>query len=150
MPKFQSTKTYGHNLGLSCCFRQWRAEHSHCRFLHGYALEIKLVFEAEELDDRNWVVDFGGLKDIKQWLEQKFDHKTLVAHDDPERIVFDAMQDAGLIQVVPVPATGCEAFAKMIYDYVSAWLLSSCGMIKAKLVSVEVREHGANSAIYTG
>ena len=35
---WRSTKTYGHEEGLSCCFRQWRATHSHCRLLHGYAL----------------------------------------------------------------------------------------------------------------
>ena len=74
---YKSTKTYGHELGLSCCFRQWRAE-SHCRLLHGYALSIRLVFEAEELDVRNWVVDFGSLKSLKQMFVDTFDHKLLV------------------------------------------------------------------------
>jgi hypothetical protein len=27
MAKFYSTKTYGNDRGLSCCFRQWRATH---------------------------------------------------------------------------------------------------------------------------
>ena len=79
---FRSTKTYGHEIGLSACFRQWRAE-SHCRLLHGYALAVKFVFESEELDVRNWVVDFGSLKTLKGWLEDTFDHTLLVANDDP-------------------------------------------------------------------
>jgi len=57
---FRSTKTYNHNEGLSCCFRQWRAD-SHCKLLHGYALAFKFVFATRELDARNWCYDFGGL-----------------------------------------------------------------------------------------
>jgi len=72
--KFMSTKTFNTDRGLSCCFRQWRATHSHCSTLHGYSIGVKFVFECEELDERNWVFDFGGLKDIKKWLEHMFDH----------------------------------------------------------------------------
>ena len=72
----RSTKTYGHDLGFSVAFRQWRAQ-SHCRLLHGYSLAFRFEFAAEELDPRNWVVDFGGLKGLKAMLEQNFDHKTV-------------------------------------------------------------------------
>ena len=79
---YKSTKTFGHELGLSSAFRQWKAQ-SHCRFVHGYALAVKFEFEAEELDVRNWVVDFGSLKSLRKMLEDTFDHKLLVAEDDP-------------------------------------------------------------------
>jgi 6-pyruvoyltetrahydropterin/6-carboxytetrahydropterin synthase len=39
-------KTYGHELGLSACFRQHRAK-SHCRFLHGYPLSFTFTFAAD-------------------------------------------------------------------------------------------------------
>ena len=65
---YRSTKTYDHTEGLSCCFRQWRATHSHCRLVHGYALAFKFVFATYELDERNWCFDFGGLKPIRAWL----------------------------------------------------------------------------------
>ena len=68
-----STKTYGHNIGLSAVFRQPHADHSHCRFLHGYSLGFKFKFACNELDNKNWVVDFGGLKPLKKWLEDSFD-----------------------------------------------------------------------------
>ena len=58
---FFSTKTYGHETGLSCAFRQPNATHSHCSLLHGYALSFKFVFGAQELDNKNWAVDFGDL-----------------------------------------------------------------------------------------
>jgi len=146
---YYSTKTYGHEIGLSAAFRQWRAE-SHCRFLHGYALAVKFVFAAEEVDVRNWVVDFGSLKTLKGWLEGTFDHKTLVAEDDPERDRFGKLHDAGVIQMVVVPATGCEKFAEMIYGATEVWLRDNGYAPRVRLVSVEVREHGANSAIYEG
>lgn len=154
---YGSTKTYVHANGLSCCFRQWRAE-SHCEYLHGYAISVKLVFENDHLDHRNWVQDFGGLKPVKKWIEDTFDHKTLVAEDDPALDLFQRMNNhqgpgGKLIQLVIVPDVGCEAFAKYIFDYVEMWISQQPvvaqkggGYTKPKLVMVEVREHEGNSA----
>lgn len=144
---FRSTKTFGHNLGLSAAFRQWRAE-SHCRLVHGYALEIRIEFEAEELDVRNWAVDFGSLKGLKALLENTFDHKTLVAEDDPELAWFEEADKRGILDLVVVPATGCERFAEMIFKATEIWLKDAGYAPRCKVALVEVREHGANSAIY--
>lgn len=144
---FASSKTYAHNVGLSCCFRQWRAT-SHCRFLHGYALQIKLHFAAPGgLDERNWVVDFGSLKEIKRWLEDTFDHKTLVAQDDPEYTTFQQMHLQGLIDMVTVESTGCEKFAEMILDEVHKWLESQPNYAgRVSVTQVDVNEHEGNGA----
>lgn len=146
---YQSTKCYGHEIGLSACFRQWRAQ-SHCRFLHGYALAIKFSFEAASLDERNWVVDFGGLKSLKGLLEDQFDHKLLVAEDDPALVQLLALDAMGLAQVRVVPHTGCEGFAELIYAVTEQWLKDAGFSPRCRLVRVEVSEHGANSAIYLG
>lgn len=140
---YQSTKTYTHAIGLSCCFRQWRAT-SHCNLLHGYAIEVKLTFEAEQLDHRNWVQDFGGLKDIKSWLEGTFDHAVIVAEDDPKKEIFHMLHAQHLMRVVVLPHVGCEAFAKTIFDYVEEHIRLSSTY--AVLKEVEVREHAGNSA----
>lgn len=144
-----STKTMGHDLGLSCAFRQWRAE-SHCHFVHGYALGIKFTFGANEVDHCGWVVDFGGLKPLKAILEGTFDHKLLVSADDPFLETFAALHKAGVVDMVVVPATGCEAFARMIFDVTEQWLKDAGFGPRCWLVSVEVMEHGANSAICFG
>jgi 6-pyruvoyltetrahydropterin/6-carboxytetrahydropterin synthase len=144
---FRSTKTYGHEVGLSACFRQWRAD-SHCHFLHGYALSIKLEFEATELDHRNWVVDFGGLKDLKNDLQDLFDHKTVVASDDPHLDYLKQGHELGVLDLVVVEDVGCEKFAEMTYDITDAFLRKTGMAPRCKVVSVEVREHGANSAIF--
>lgn len=145
MPHF-STKSYGHELGLSATFRQWRAD-SHCQQLHGYALAVSFKFGCKELDERNWVVDFGSLKQVKAWLCDMFDHKTLVARDDPYREYFRQLGEVGIAHIVLVDAVGCEAFAKMIHDRVSDMMKEKYGN-RVWVQSVEVREHGANSAIY--
>lgn len=142
-----STKTYGHEIGLSACFRQHKAE-SHCRLLHGYALSVKFEFVAKTLDDRNWVVDFGSLKSLKGWLQDTFDHTLLVAEDDPARFILKDLGHAGLAKVIFVPATGCEAFAKLIYECAEIWLKDNGYAPRCELRSVTVCEHGANSAIY--
>lgn len=145
----QSTKQYGHEVGLSCAFRQWRAD-SHCRFIHGYALAFKFVFEATELDERNWVVDFGGLKSLKAILEENFDHKLVVAGDDPHLELFDQLNKAGVAQVIVFPdGVGCEKMAQYVFMVADQWLHDAGFAPRVRLVSVEVKEHGANSAIYT-
>lgn len=145
---YQSTKTYGHEIGLSSAFRQWRAD-SHCKLIHGYALSVKFVFEANELDVRNWVVDFGSLKSLKGLLEDTFDHKLLVAEDDPMKEQLLNLEKLGLASVVIVEATGCEAFAKLIYECAGIWLQDNGYAPRVCIKSVEVKEHGANSAKYS-
>lgn len=143
---YRSTKHYGHELGLSACFRQWRAE-SHCRLLHGYALAFTFVFEADKLDVNNWVVDFGSLKPVKEFLANTFDHKLIVAEDDPRKDELSELAGLGLADVLVLPSTGCEAFAEHVANKVKRWLFTQQGN-RVRLVSVECREHGANSALW--
>ena len=154
MGKFFSTKTYGNDRGLSCCFRQWRSTHSHCSLLHGYSIGVKVIFECESLDERNWVMDFGGLKEFKKWLEHMFDHTLLIAEDDPHKDLFlNLPQDTASIRLVP--AVGCERFAEMAYNELAKIISNSVAKGTAlnptvRVKSVEVFEHGANSSIYEG
>lgn len=139
------TKTYGHDLGLSACFRQWRAE-SHCRLLHGYALSFTLKFAAHTLDDRNWVIDFGALKAVKQHLCDTFDHKLVVAEDDPQLDMLASLAGLDLADVLVLPRVGCEYFAEHVYDWVTDWLSETDQAPRVFLHSVECREHAGNSA----
>jgi len=144
---FYSTKRYGHEVGLSACFRQWRAD-SHCRHLHGYALSVEFVFAADTLDDRNWVVDFGGLKQLRTTLEAAFDHKTVVAADDPHMEWFVEGAERGVLDLVVMPHVGCEMFAEHAGRLAEYWLDDNRLTDRVRLVSCEVREHGANGAVW--
>ena len=144
---YRSTKTYGHNEGLSCCFRQWQAAHSHCRLVHGYALSFRFVFATEALDERAWCFDFGGLKPIRNWLHEMFDHTMLVAEDDPDLAEFKRMGERGLVALRVLPAVGCETTARLVHDHVARFVAEETGG-RVWLESVEVCEHSGNSAIY--
>ena len=92
LEKYFSSKKYGHERGLSAAFRQWKAD-SHCRYMHGYSLEFEFKFDANRLDENNWFVDFGALKELELWLRNHFDHKTLVASDDPKLQKFEELNE---------------------------------------------------------
>ena len=55
-------------------------------------------------------MDFGGLKEFKQWLEHMFDHTLLVAEDDPELELFKNLP-THVADMRIVPEFGCERFA---------------------------------------
>jgi 6-pyruvoyltetrahydropterin/6-carboxytetrahydropterin synthase len=150
--KFQSTKIFD---GFSTVFRQWRADGTHCQFLHGYGISFKITFEGK-LDERNWVWDFGGMKraigkidnmNPKAWMNYMFDHTVIMAEDDPYLELFEDMDKNKLIQLRVIPATGAEQFAKYIYDKVNEFVLEETNN-RVRVTQVEFKEHNKNSAIY--
>lgn len=151
-PKFTSTKVFD---GFSTVFRQWKATTTHCQFLHGYGVSFKLWFYGE-LDERNWVWDFGGMKRAKgtidgkspkDWFDYMFDHTFLVAHDDPYKESFLKMDEAGVAQVRVLPAVGAERFAQFVYEKVNPFIMQETDG-RVRIARVEFREHDKNSAIY--
>jgi len=152
MGKFQSTKVFD---GFSTVFRQWKAEGTHCRFLHGYGTSVKIWFEGD-LDERNWVWDFGGMKRAKgtidgmspkAWFDYLLDHTFIVAEDDPYKESFLKMDEAGVAQVRVIPAVGAERFAEYIYSKVQPFIDKETSG-RVKIARIEFREHEKNTAIY--
>ena len=159
--KFTSEKLFD---GYSACFRQWRAEGTHCKFLHGYAVSFRVVFEGE-LDERNWVFDFGGMKRAKNFITVEhmgkeiiatpkeffawlLDHTTLVASDDPELEMFKELDAKGVIQLRIVENVGCERFAEFLFYTINGFLKDETnGRVKA--TKVTVYEHDRNSASFS-
>jgi 6-pyruvoyltetrahydropterin/6-carboxytetrahydropterin synthase len=152
MAKFQSTKLFD---GFSTVFRQWKAEGTHCKFLHGYGVSFRVWFEGE-LDERNWVWDFGGMKrakgtidgkNPKEWMDYMFDHTTLVATDDPGIGGFRTMDQLGIIQLRELEAVGAEQFAKYIFEKLNTFIQEETNS-RVSVVRVEFMEHNKNTAIY--
>jgi 6-pyruvoyltetrahydropterin/6-carboxytetrahydropterin synthase len=154
MGKFQSTKLFD---GFSCVFRQWKAKNTHCKFLHGYGISFRVWFEGE-LDERNWVWDFGGMKrakgtiegmNPKAWMDYMFDHTTIITDDDPYLESFKQMHFDGIIQLRIIPAVGAEQFAKYIYKKLNTFIHEETEG-RVKITRVEFMEHAKNTAIYEG
>lgn len=147
---YTSTKTYKQIAPVA--YRQWRAD-SHCKLLHGYALSFHFEFTAETLDARNWVIDFGSLRPLKDFIEEHFDHCTLLAQDDPMFDEINNLGKLGLAKITVVDKTGCEGLADYLYEWVNTIMLPSFGTSEADRVwctRVEVRETDANMAMKTG
>lgn len=140
---FISTKVI--ELG-SCAFRQPKAT-SHCRFLHGYQLKAKFWFAADELDDNNWVVDFGSLKELKKFLQDQFDHTTCISRTDPKLEQFKRLRDEGVCDLRVMDGVGIEKFAEWCHDAADNFVGVMTKM-RCRCVKVEVFEHDNNSAIY--
>jgi 6-pyruvoyltetrahydropterin/6-carboxytetrahydropterin synthase len=154
MAKYQSTKVFD---GFSCVFRQWRAEGTHCKYLHGYGVSFKVWFEGE-LDERNWVWDFGGMKrakgtidgmNPKGWMDYMFDHTMIVAEDDPFIESFKLMDRAGAAQIRIIPAVGAEKFAEYVFNKLQEFIHTETEG-RVRIARVDFMEHGRNSAIYEG
>ena len=152
MITFKSSKLFD---GFSTVFRQWKAKGTHCRFLHGYAISFKVDFEGD-LDERNWVWDFGGMKradgnidgmNPKQWFDWLLDHTTIIAEDDPYLEQFKQMSDDGIIQLRILPYTGAERFAEYLFQKINEFVQEETHY-RVRVAKVEVFENGRNSASY--
>ena len=153
MGKYQSSKVFD---GFSTVFRQWKAETTYCRFVHGYGISFKVYFEGG-LDERNWVWDFGGMKraktliDGKQpkaWMDYMFDHTTIIAQDDPDLEAFKQMGEAGVAQVRVIPATGAEKFSEYIFNKLNSFVKEETNN-RVRVIKVKFMEHGKNAAYYS-
>ena len=153
MGKFQSSKVFDR---FSTVFRQWKATDTHCRFVHGYGISFKVYFEGD-LDNRNWVWDFGGMKRAKTlidgftpkiWMDHMFDHTMIIAEDDPELGSFLHMDKAGVAQVRVIPATGAEKFSEYIYHKLNDFVKTETNN-RVKVTKVKFMEHGKNAAYYS-
>lgn len=164
---YVSTKTYGPEEGFAVCYRQWRADRKGggtpgtpyptteipgCSALHGYALGFHIEFECETLDARNWVVDFGSLRPLKEFMKETFDHTYLLASDDPHFELLSSLHGLGIAKVVEVEATGCEALSKFMVDYINdpddGFLARHYPNSGIKCRRVIVRETPSNAAWY--
>jgi 6-pyruvoyltetrahydropterin/6-carboxytetrahydropterin synthase len=141
-----STKIFDN---YSVALRQHKAQHSHCKLLHGYALSFKVWFTADNLDLMNWVVDFGGFgyNGLKEWMNTMFDHTLLIEEDDPYRELFEMMQMDGICKVHFLEKMGCESLAKLVFDKFND-TLSKQDAGRCRVIKVEVFENNKNSAIY--
>ena len=152
MGRFRSTKVFD---GFSCCFRQWKADGTHCKYIHGYGVSFKCTFEGE-LDEKNWVFDFGGMRRATNtihgmtpidYFKYLLDHTVIIADDDPYMDLFRQMQDSKIIQLRVIPDVGAEKFAEFLFNKISNFIDEETDG-RVKLVELEFSENGRNSASY--
>jgi len=167
MRKYQSTKIFeNYSVGI----RQHKASHSHCNQIHGYALVFEVTFESIEpleenqLDEMNWIQDFGGFKSLpkggesveelkktgnglKDWMDYMWDHTMLIEQDDPQLETFQYLEELGLCHLRVMEKIGAESAAKLVFDKFND-VFSKTGGGRVKVVKVQCWESPKNSGIY--
>ena len=144
--KFKSTKRFG---PITTGHRQWK-DKGHCSFVHGYGRYIRLTFEASELDERGWVMDFGDLKDVKKWIESEWDHRVLISADDPLLSDLQELESKGGIYLNVLDDgyyPGIEESCRYLYDKLNPIVKDKTNN-RVEITRVEVWEHENNHAEY--
>lgn len=130
-----------------CAYRNWRSD-SDCYLLHGYDRSFKFVFACNNLDKQGFVVDFGGLKEVKRQLEYWFDHTVILQSDDPMLRTLKRLEALGHMAVRTFPVISCEGLAEWIAEYVDD-VLQKKDAGRSWVVSCEMIEAEKNSAVHT-
>ena len=150
---YLSTKQFG---PVSTGHRQWRAaeirDSSRCAWAHGYGRYVELTFGAKELDERGWVVDFGGLQFVKDFLDKEWDHRLLLSSEDPLLDDFLAIDKKGGVNVNVMDASkgwgpGIEQSCKFLFDNINPEIKKQTNN-RCWIDMVRVWEHEKNSAMY--
>ncbi len=145
--KYYSTKRFG---PISTGHRQWRDD-GKCAYIHGYGRYVEVTFSCSELDDKGWVVSFGGLKDVRLWLESQWDHRLLISDQDPLLESIQHAKSIGLVDLNIMDSSkghgpGIEQSCKFVYDYLDPLIRSNTSE-RCWVKSVRIWEHENNSAM---
>jgi len=139
---FTCTKVYR---DVPFAHRQHR-HNGNCSFIHGHNWGIGLEFGCKQLDERGFVVDFGGLAYIKTWIDQNLDHACLLAADDPEREAL-LKSHHKLFKSLIVPSASTEGIAQFLFNILDPMVRKE-SQGRAWLIAVHLYEDSKNSARY--
>lgn len=143
-PVFTSTKSY---YNFPCAHRQHKHD-GNCALIHGYSRSFHFLFGCNQRDKNGFVVDYGKLKTVKWWLEDKFDHTLLLNEDDPFIETFRDLASQGVCKLIEMPAgVGMEATAEWVFFEVQK-ILDEETKGRCWLVQVECCENDKNSSIF--
>lgn len=127
---------------ISCGHRVFQHE-SKCAHLHGHNYRVHFTCEAEELDNIGRVIDFSDMKSrLCMWLEDNWDHKTLIWENDPWAKVLPKIDPT--IVIVPFNPTA-ENIAQHLVEVIGPQQLAGTGI---KLVHCDVEETRKCSASF--
>lgn len=138
----------------------------HCAFIHGHNWDFEFTFRCEVPEEgTGFVIDFGKLKTLRQWLEHHFDHTLVLNENDPfledlRNGLTDVRPDANspssveLARIIAVPDCSCEGIAEYLITRVNGDFFTAGGVhavpdaIKrvVEVTKVTVYEDSKNSA----
>ena len=122
----------------------------HCAQIHGYDREVEFTF-AGEPDEHGWIVPFGKLKPVKDFLEYYFDHVTVLPADDPRLeslLISPHVIPGGVLGTLRVLPSGVsmEMSSVFIWEHVNHYIYKTTNG-RCYVERVRVYEHERNDAM---
>jgi len=119
----------------------------HCALIHGHNWTITLTFACTSTDANGFVVDFGKLGYLKDWISANLDHACLFNADDPMREELLGKY-GNLFKAYTLPNCSCEGIAQHLYEVFDPKVRDATND-RTWIVAVEIEEDSKNSACYT-
>lgn len=119
----------------------------HCSLIHGHNWEIQITFEAKEPDENGFIVDFGELHYIKDWIDENLDHACAFSADDPHRPKIEELQALNLVKPLFLKNASCEGVAKHLFETFDPMVRNDTGG-RAWISRIHLLEDSKNSATY--
>ncbi len=126
--------------------RQHRHD-GHCRFIHGHNWSIALTFGCRVPDENGFVVDFGKLKYLKDWITRHLDHACVFNRDDPLREPLTEVGGDAAWKTYVVESCSCEGLARHLFEVFDPMVRAHTGD-RAFVLEIEVVEDSRNSGTY--
>jgi 6-pyruvoyltetrahydropterin/6-carboxytetrahydropterin synthase len=111
-----------------------------CADLHGHNGRVTFYCEGVELDSVGRVIDFGEIKRLCNWVEENWDHKTLIWQEDPWSFDLLKLNPNGVRIVLFNPTS--ENLALHLLNKVGPVLMSGTGVELTKVKFMETRKCG--------
>ena len=119
-----------------------------CASWHGYDRTVKMTF-AGDVDTMGWIMPFGDLKIVKNFIEYYFDHTAVIPANDPrlEKILeSNNSLDLPMFKARVLPyGVSMEMSSLFIWEQVNPYIVQSTDG-RCYLEKVESIEHDSNSA----
>ena len=119
-----------------------------CSRLHGHSWAVTLTFGAKELDDNGFVIDFGDLHFLRDWIDQNLDHATALKISDPMRKECEKLEQMGLLKILWVDSASCEGIAQFLYHTFQP-MIKQKTKGRVRIQSLHLEEDSKNSATYS-
>lgn len=123
--------------------RQHRHD-GHCALIHGHNWAITLTFACRETDANGFVVDFGKLGYLKDWIAEHLDHACLFNEKDPEKETL-LESHSRIFKAYVLPNCSCEGIVEHLYGVFNP-MVQKATEGRAWITAVEIEEDSKNSA----
>jgi 6-pyruvoyltetrahydropterin/6-carboxytetrahydropterin synthase len=121
-----------------------------CKYLHGHSYNVTVALTAPILDQYDFVIDFGDIKEMfDNWVQEHWDHVTLVSELDTTLIDFLKIEKQDYFVIPGQRNTTAEALAEFLFlKFKDILAQNDKHTNQLKLISVKLSESEFSHAEY--